>query len=71
MTEGPSIKHSKLNTLWCDLFHGGGQIKRDDDGRINWQCNKCLRWSDPVDTMTERLITDAAIKAKLKEKSNG
>ena len=60
----------KLKTRWCNLFHGGGQIKRDDEGRINWQCSKCLRWSDPVDKETERLIMvviDAAIEAKLKE----
>ena len=57
----------KLNTLWCDLFHGGGQIKRDCYDRINWQCSKCLRWSDPVDKQTERLITEAAIDAKLKK----
>lgn len=31
--------------IWCGWTHGGGQIKRDDEGRINWQCNKCGRWS--------------------------
>lgn len=34
-----------LVDLWCAWTHGGGQIKRDDQGRINWQCNKCGRWS--------------------------
>jgi len=59
----------KLKTFWCNLFHGGGKIKRDCYGRINWQCTKCLRWSDPVDSQTERLITEEAIEAKLKEKN--
>ncbi len=32
----------------CTYFHGGGRIKRDAAGRVNWQCDKCGRWADPV-----------------------
>ena len=53
---------------WCYSFHGG-DIKRDCYGRINWQCRSCGRWGEPVDKQTERLITDRAIEAKLKEKN--
>jgi hypothetical protein len=59
-----------LSVKWCSWFHGGGHIKRDCYGRINWQCGKCGRWAEPVDTQTERLITDAHIEAKLKEKNS-
>lgn len=38
------IKH-KL----CDWFHAGGRIKRDEQGRINWQCDTCGRWGTPVE----------------------
>lgn len=54
----------RLKLLWCDLFHGGGTIKRDHYGRINWQCSKCGRWSIPVDKQTENQITDRSIAAK-------
>lgn len=55
-----------LRTLWCDIFHRGGEIKRDCYDRINWQCSKCRRWAIPVDLQTERLMTDKAIRAALK-----
>lgn len=29
----------------CQWLHGGGDIKRDEQGRINWQCRRCGRWS--------------------------
>ena len=51
-------------TLWCSWFHGGGDIRRDSLGRINWQCRKCGRWSDPVPLDHEKKLTDAAIRAR-------
>jgi hypothetical protein len=57
--------------LWCSWFHGGGEIKRDRYDRINWQCCTCGRWSDPIDSQTERLLIDSDIEAKLKEKNGG
>ena len=53
---------------WCDLFHGGGQVTRDPYGRINWCCSKCGRWSLPVDKLTEKLITESAIRARMEQK---
>ena len=53
--------------FWCDWFHGGGDIKRDDQGRINWQCRKCGSWADPVTLKDEAAVVDAA----LKERNNG
>ena len=48
--------------LWCEWTHGGGHIKRDAKGRINWQCSKCGRWSDyPVPLDEERRMTDRDI----------
>jgi hypothetical protein len=38
----------KIKELWCSWTHGGGTIKRDALGNINWQCNKCSRWCEPV-----------------------
>ena len=37
-----------LKQVLCSWTHGGGHIKRDSQGRINWQCQKCGRWADPV-----------------------
>lgn len=51
-----------LKNKLCDWFHAGGDIKRDYVGRINWQCRTCLRWADPVEQQTERLIIDRSIK---------
>ena len=62
---------SWLSKKTCDWFHAGGDIKRDPYGRINWQCRTCERWGIPVDKQTERLITEAAIRSKLKEKNHG
>ena len=57
-----------LRQKWCDWTHGGGSIKRDSAGRINWQCRKCGRWSDsPVPLEQERKQTDAALKERLGE----
>lgn len=46
----------------CSWFHGGGTIKRDEQDRINWQCNKCKRWSDyPVELKQEAKYVTADI----------
>jgi hypothetical protein len=58
-----------LTKQWCGWFHGGGEVKRDCYDRINWQCGKCGRWSDPIDAQTERLLIDSDIEAKLKQKN--
>lgn len=51
--------------MWCNWTHGGGRLLRDAQGRINWCCGKCGRWSDnPVPHKQERLQTDAAIRAR-------
>jgi hypothetical protein len=50
-----------LADLWCGRTHGGGWIMRDPSGRVNWQCNKCGRWADPVSAEAEAAMTDAAI----------
>ena len=53
---------SKLNAFWCAITHAGGRIERDSEGRINWRCATCGRWSDyPVPIDEERRSTDAAI----------
>lgn len=50
--------------MWCDLFHGGGSIERDNLGRINWQCKKCGRWSRfPVPLDEEKAVIDRDIAA--------
>ena len=54
-----------LTNKICDWFHKGGDIKRDSYGRINWQCRTCKRWNDAVDKQTEKIITDAHIKAHI------
>jgi hypothetical protein len=52
-----------LVDLWCEWTHGGGHIERDPLGRVNWQCNKCGRWADPVSAEDEAAVIDAAIRA--------
>ena len=50
-------------TRWvCDWFHGGGIIKRDPAGHINWQCLKCGAWGDPVSFDDEARVVDAALR---------
>ena len=52
---------------WCSWTHGGGDIKRDEQGRINWQCRKCKRWADnPVTLTDEEDLINNAIKGKIK-----
>ena len=52
-----------LQKLVCNLFGHGGHVKRDPLGRINWQCAKCGRWSDPVDPEVERRVVDRELEA--------
>lgn len=59
-----------IKEFWCSWAHGGGNIKRDSQGRINWQCRKCGRWAAPVPLEQEKRMTDRAIQAKLKDKNN-
>ena len=54
----------KFKTFWCSWFHGGGDIKRDAQDRINWQCRKCGRWAVPVDPKEEVRAIEAALKEK-------
>lgn len=54
----------RIKNLLCDWFHGGGQIKRDSAGRINWRCNTCGRWSQPVSHAEEAAMIDAAIAGR-------
>lgn len=42
-----------LAALWCEWTHGGGAIMRDPSGRVNWQCQKCGRWAEPVSESDE------------------
>lgn len=49
---------------WCSLFHGGGDIKRDSIGNINWQCRKCGRWSIPVPKHIEALLLDTLLEKR-------
>lgn len=49
----------RLVGAWCDWTHGGGSIRRDVSGSMNWQCRKCGRWAMP---------TAAEIEASRKEK---
>lgn len=43
--------------LWCEWTHGGGWIMRDPSGRVNWQCQKCGRWAEPVPDHEEYAMT--------------
>jgi hypothetical protein len=46
---------SGLAALWCEWTHGGGWIMRDPAGHVNWQCQKCGRWAEPVSERDEEL----------------
>lgn len=48
---------------WCDLFHAGGEITRDRQGRINWRCRTCGRWATPVPLDEERRVIDRELEA--------
>ena len=49
--------------FWCSFLHGGGYIKRDEQGQINWQCLKCGRWAQPVEIADEIAMTNKALEA--------
>ncbi len=56
--------------LLCAVTHGGGKIKRDSMGRINWQCNKCGRWSPyPVPLEDEHDVINRRLPVAGKEKA--
>lgn len=59
----------KLKRMICDWFHACGRVKRDPSGRINWQCDTCGRWGDPVSLETERRIVDADIRSAMQRVS--
>lgn len=50
--------------LWCSWTHGGGIILRDPLGRVNWQCNKCGRWSDPVSHADEAAVVNQQLTTR-------
>lgn len=54
-----------LKEKWCDWFHGGGRIARDCYGRLNWTCDRCGRWGEPVDNQTETLIIERDIEERV------
>jgi hypothetical protein len=54
---------SRIKEFWCSWTHGGGYIKRDSQDRINWQCQKCGRWADPVPLEQERKMIDRDVAA--------
>lgn len=60
----------KFKELICEWFHGGGDIKRDVYGQINWQCRKCGRWAEPVSKQTEQHIIDIHVKEKIQQRRN-
>jgi hypothetical protein len=55
-----------LSELWCDYFHGGGRINRDEQGRINWQCDRCGRWGEPVEQHVEERIIERDIRERMR-----
>lgn len=58
--------------VWCNFTHGGGAIERDAEGRINWRCAKCGRWSDhPVSESDERLVIDRELADYRRRRSHG
>lgn len=59
---------AKLKLWWCDWAHGGGMIVRDPEGRINWQCSKCGRWSYPIPLSKESAMIDEDIRQARKVK---
>ncbi len=54
-----------LKAWWCNVMHSGGSIERDSNGRINWQCSTCGRWSsNPVSHEDEQQVIDREILGK-------
>lgn len=54
-----------LRAIWCSWTHGGGRIKRDPQGRINWQCDKCHTWAEPVSADDEAKVIDRSYEERL------
>lgn len=52
-----------IKETWCNLFHAGGDIVRDPEGLINWQCRTCGRWSVPVSKAQERRTIEEDLAA--------
>lgn len=62
MTDAAKIARG-LARLWCYWMHGGGNIQRDDQDRLNWRCAKCGRWGDnPVPVRAEILAVRAELE---------
>ena len=57
-----------LKNFICSWFHGGGQIKRDELDRVNWQCNKCGRWADPVPHDVENRLVAKDIVVEIRKR---
>jgi len=57
-----------LAEIWCELFHRGGDIKRDSEGRINWQCAKCGRWGTSVTDLEEDELLSQYLADKERKK---
>ena len=54
-----------VKAIWCRLFHSGGVVTRDSEGRIDWQCTTCARWAgNPVDLTEEEWVIERHIRAK-------
>lgn len=61
----------RIKVWWCSVTHGGGRIERDDQGRINWRCARCGRWSDhPVSRFEEARTVDREIEYCRKRQSS-
>lgn len=58
----------QIKRAWCETFHEGGYVTRDSLGRINWKCDTCGRWANPVSIEEERRVVDAHIKAAKEER---
>lgn len=71
MTDPQIAEIAAWRKVWCNWLHGGGHIHRDEQGRLNWRCSKCGRWSaNPVLLPEERHATGQSVAAYLKEQSS-
>lgn len=58
-----------LSKKWCAWVHVGGDVRRDHNGRINWQCRQCGRWSDePITPEDENWVLDNELAKYAKRK---
>ena len=70
MTNPQIAEIAAWRKLWCNWFHGGGHIHRDEQGRLNWRCTKCGRWGDcPVELQDEWQLIGQSVAAYLKEQN--